>query len=261
MSLRKILLLPIAIISIGCQSSTLPNPNDPADVGALSPDNLRDQLTSISDALNIHRTKREITEKEYHELLKEAADRLLIGYDSAKIDPLKAWKYGEALITAEKWSEAKIAYEIAVASARAFHNEDRRVNDTLRLARVLGETGHVAEAIKTARTVFNAKPVDAAPILFGVQYEIVKASRGKGKDVELAHLVEDAIAITMRVEVDPNSDAGRSFINLRPRHIGQAWGTIASLYKAANLPVEAEKAQTKGDVMNREFAQELPRRI
>lgn len=261
MRFRLLALLPIIVLVIGCKTSILPNPNDPADVGALPADTIRDQIKSISDTLMLHVYRREINDTEYKALMKEAAEKLLVGYNADKIDPAQAWKYADSLIVAQRWADARFTLEIAIQNAKETHNEDRRVNDSLRLARAFAELGQVEQAVKAARSVFNAKPVDSAPILFGVLYEIVPAARGKGKPVELAHLLEDAISIGLKVQVNMASREGQAFIRTRPHHVGQAWTTIASLYAEANMPEKASEARQKGVVTNHTFADSQPRRV
>ena len=256
MRIRPVLLLSLVAVLFGCQTSTLPNPNAPEDVGPLSADNMKDQLGSISDSLQIHVWHQEITDKEYRELMQQAAEGLLKGYTADRIEPAKAWKYAEVLVTAHRWPDAKVALEIAVEWAKRNHNEDRRVNDSLHLARVLSELGQVEEAIKLARTVFDVRPVDGAPILYGVLDEIVPAGRGKGKDLELARLVEDAIAITQRVQVDPSSQSGQLFLRYRPERIRRGWFTAALLYDHSKRPDLADKARANAHAIGRGYVPE-----
>ncbi|MDR3688738.1 MAG: hypothetical protein P4L46_05105 [Fimbriimonas sp.] len=245
MRLRLPIVLPFVLLLAGCQTPSLPNPNDPNDVGPLSADNIRAQLSSMSDSLQMHVFRNEITDDQYHQLMQRAAEKLLKGYSADRLDPTNAWKYGEVLITAHMWPEAKDALQAAVDTAKASHNEDRRVNDTLRLARVLAEMGQVETAIKTARSVFDVRPQDGAPILYAVSNEIVKSAQGKGRDLELAKLLEDAIAIHWRVQVDRSSNVGKAFLFARPLQVRRAWKTVAELYTKANRPDLAERAMAK----------------
>ena len=250
-----------ALLVVGCQTGTLPSPNDPNDVGLLSGENIQDQLRSISDSLALHRDRGEITEATYEDLMAESAKKLLTGFKPEKIDATRAWKYGYAQITARDWPAAKSTLEIAIQAAKLAHNEDRRVNDCLKLARVYAEMGQVDEAIKTVRSVFNAGPEDSAPILFATLYDIVPVARGKHKDVELAKLLEETIAIDLKVRVDPNLREGRKFLNSRPHHLRNAWRAISSLYTDANRPDLAAQAQLNEETMGHEFAQDQPRRV
>ena len=242
---RYLSLLIIAMFLVGCHTPTIANPNDPAQVGVLSGENIVDQLESASDGLALHRDKREISEMQYEAIMAQYARQLLVGFSSGK-----AFKYGKALITAQMWPEAKQVLEVAVNEAKLAHNEDRRINDTIRLARVLAELDDAKGAIETARTVFDAKPRDSAPILLGVLYDIVPRARLRGVDVELAKLIEDAIQINMRVLVDPSTKEGALFLNARPRHVHIAWETVISLYTDANRPDLASEATKKAEAMS-----------
>ena len=168
--------------------------------------------------------------------------KLLIGFKPEKVEASKAWVAGDVLITAQHWDDAKLVLEAAVEWAKINKNEDRRVNDTLRLSRVLAELGKVPEAIKTAREAFNTRPEDMVPILYATSSEIVPAARGKGHDLDVAKLLEDAIAIDMKVRVDPNLSAGAQFLSARPFHIRKAWELDAEIYTGNNRPDLAGEA-------------------
>ncbi len=261
MRIRTTLSLLALISIVGCQSAKLPNPNEPSEVGMLSGDNVADQFQSISDSMAVHRNRREINEAEYEAIMRDYASKLLTGYSPDKADPAKAYKYAEVLIAAKNWPVAKATLEIAVKFAKMTKNQDRRVNDSLRLARVYAEMGDVAEAIKVARSTFDAPPEESAPILFAAQYEITRAGRGKGKDIELAHLIEDAIAIDLKVKVNADTAPGILFLRQRPHHISVAWRTVATLYSAANRPDLAAKALLNADTLGHHSMMDQTRKI
>jgi len=230
---------------MGCQSGHVPNPNDPADVGALSPDTLRRNLAAVTDSLTMRRASGELDNAKYRELVAKAAKELLESVDPATIKPAQAWQYGEVLKDAEQWKDAENVLKVAVAYARSAHDEDRRINDSLRLAVVQANLGHVPDAIATARSTFDAKPQDSVPILISVLLELTPVARAKGHDLELAKLLEGAIAIHMRTRVDPNSDAGKDFLFARPYHIKHAWSIVAELDHAAGREDLAAKARQR----------------
>jgi len=241
--------LALGLFLAGCQTGHIPNPNDPADVGPLPGKTVRKNLQSITDALFQRRVKDEIDEKTYQALVSKAAAEMVGSVDVGAINPSDAWQYGVMLRDARNWKGAEAFLKVAVDNARKTKNEDRRINDSLQLARVYCEEGRVEEGIKLARSTFNASAKDAAPILFGVYLEIVPASQGKGHDLELAQLVEDAIQMNEKVQVDPNSDAGKRFIVARPMHEGRAWHVVADLYGRAGKPDLAKKAEQKADAL------------
>jgi tetratricopeptide (TPR) repeat protein len=222
------------------------DPNNPREAGILTPEVLRRNLAGASDSL-LERVKRgEITDDQYKEYISEAAQKLLSQVDIERIPSGKAWEYGEIYITARRWEDAKKALQIAVKVAK---NENRRVNDNLRLARVLAETGDVEAAIKTARGVFDANDNAAAPILPATLLEIVPAGEGKSKDAELASLLEDAIKCEMRTIVDPESQPGKDFLFARPFHVKRAWKKIVDLFLNVGLSEEARAAERRGEAM------------
>jgi len=216
-------------------------------MGSLTPDNIREQLGCISDSLQTRLIRGEISNKEFQALMQKAADELLVGFNPDKIEVAKAWQIGEIMITAKHWDQAKATLEIAVQWAKEHHSQDRVVNDTLRLARVYAEMGQVPLAIRTARSVFNVKPEDGAPILYATAYEIVPAGYDKGSDVELAKLLEDAINVNLHVKVDQTSIPGQEFIDWRPHHIAQAWTRVVELYNHAGRTDLAAEAKAKSD--------------
>lgn len=230
----------------GCRLPPPPDPNDPNGDTVMQIDVLRRNLSWASQAVNERVAKGEITDEQGKELLAESAQRLLAGVKIDKINPVEAWEYGDVFRTAKDWKLAFAAYTVAVGQAEKSKNEDRRVNDTLRLAEAEANLGKLVEAVETARKTFNAKPQGKAPILLGVLYEIVPGGEGKGKDAELAKLLEEAISQHEAVVVNSESESGRAFLMARPHHLIKAWGKVVDLYRAAGLQQEAEAAAERG---------------
>jgi hypothetical protein len=235
-----------ALLCAGCHWGVPPDPNDPRTAGLLKPDVLRQDLAGASDALMERVQKGEIDDAKYKELMAKAANSLLDQVDIGQIPPAQAWQYGDVYITARRWKDARRALEIAVKAAK---DDDRRVNDNLRLARVLAELGEVPAAVKTARSTFNVTDTGAAPILPATLLEIVPAGAGKGDDAELAALLEDAIACEQRTIVDAKTIPGQSFLVARPHHVRNAWRKVVELYRSAGKTNEAEAAQARADAM------------
>jgi hypothetical protein len=254
---KGLLLALVAFASLGmsgCQTGHVPNPNDPDDVGPLSPDTLRRNLSAVTDSLSTREAKKEFGHKAYQGYVAKAASELLESVDATTIKPEQAWEYGEVLRDAQQWADAEPVLELAVKYAVQTKNEDRRVNDSLRLAVVKAHLGKYAEAIKTARTVFNAPPKESAPILMGVYIDLASVAKGHHQDLELAKLLEDAIAIEVNTSVDPNSQPGRDFIFARPTHINRTWSLIEELDHAANRDDLAATARQKQADMAASFA-------
>lgn len=233
----------------GCQTGTLEDPNDPKTAGILAPDVIRRQLKGTSDMLMERVARGEISDDEFKEYISKRANELLADLPLDKIDPEKAWEYGEVLRTAQRWPQAKQALAIAVAEAEKSKDEDRYINDLLRLAHAQAMTGEVKEAIATASRTLTATPNGSAPILPGVLLELVPAARGKGQDPELAALLEKAIDKHMATVVDPKTEPGQMFLAARPHHVRNAWRTVVDLYAKSGKDEEARQALQRSEAV------------
>jgi hypothetical protein len=241
MSPRSALLL-LALLAFGCQSGQIPDPSDPPAGQNIQASVLKSDLQFASDSLLEREAHHEITDVQYKQLLSEYADGLLSKIDISKVPVSEAWEYGDAFRTGQKWDQAVQLLTIAVKNAP---NDDRRVNDSLRLAQSLCQVGKVKEGVKMARTTFGVGVNGKAPILTAVLLEIVPAGRGKGDDLELAALLEDAIGQAEQTHVDPNTDGGKAYLMARPYHIAHAWTEVQRLYVDAGRQDLAQAAQKR----------------
>lgn len=216
----------------GCQTTPPPDPNDPAQVGMVQPDVLMRNLRWASEALNQRVLKGEITDARSRLMLSEYAASLTQHIELKRITEDLAWEYAEVFRTARQWENARIVFEIALRHPK---NEDRRVNDTLRYAQVLAQLDRVPDALVAARRVFDAAPKDRAPLIPSLIFELTPAARGKGYDVELAELIQDAIPLYEATVVDPNSEAGRDFLTAKPHLIRESKRIVAELLAGVNL--------------------------
>lgn len=232
----------LAILLGGCQTGTPPDPNDPNEVGSAQPEVLRRNLKYASDALLERQMKGEITDVQFHEMLTQYAKDLLGKLKLESIDPKKAWEYADVYRTAQDWRTTEALLRIAVKAAK---DEDRRVVDRLRLAQALAHLDRVKEAIAMARTTFDGPSEGKAPILIAVLFDVVPPARGKGFDLQLAKLLEDAIQQTQETKVNPDSEGGRLFLQARPHHVRNAWGMVVELYVTAGRRDLADKATAK----------------
>lgn len=231
----------MVIVSVGgCKFKPLPDPNDPNEVGLQQPEVLQNTLKGANEALFERWVKKEIDEPTYLRLMTQFAKDLLDDVKISDIPPPDAWRYAEVYITAKQWPDAERVLRIAVKHAV---NADRRVNDSLRLARAIAMQGRVKEAIPIANQLFDVPDKDKAPILFGVLYEIVPAGRGQRQDPQLAKLLERAIGAAKQTVVDASTESGKAFLQTRPIHIGKAWALVVELYDVAGKTKDADRAR------------------
>lgn len=213
------------------RNHTIPDPNDPQTNMAMAPDVLRRRLKMASDSAYGRMYAREIPPRAARVLVRQYADQLTKEAHLDHIDPAKAWEYGDVLRTANNWAAAADAYQIGLKSPL---NTDRRVNDSLHCAQCLAHIGKVKEGIALIRSTFDADRTNKAPILTSSLLEFLPAAyNSKGNELELAKLLEDAIAQEEQTLVDPNSQAGKMFLLAKHRHIRNAWEAIIQLYRDA----------------------------
>lgn len=243
--------LAVGLVLGGCQTGTLPDPNDAGAMGGvMKAAVLRRNLAYANQVLEHRAEVGEISSKKRTELLKRYAAEMVENIHVDKIPDDQAWEYGDIFKTAELWDKAKVAYEKAIIKPKT---EDRRINDTLRLALAEAHLGNVPRAIELARSVMDANDEQTAPILPAVLLEIVPAAEGKGSDSELATLLEDAIEAHQRTVVNPGTEAGKMFFMAKPTHIRDAYRKAILLYMRAGQPEEADRVKREADQVLRKF--------
>lgn len=221
-----VVLIAGALVVLLRTSNSPPDPNDPNDVGTLQPQVMRRNLKRASDVANNRVDSGEISEKEAKDFVSDEAETILKNLKAETAPEGDLWEYGEVLITAKEYRKAIPVLEKAVEVAKT---EDRRINDSLRLAQCYAAIQEIDKAIATTRKTFNAGPKDSAPLLLAINKDIVPLAKGHGKDEELAKLIEDAIPIYEKTEVDPATEAGRNFLIARPFHVREAKKLIEEL--------------------------------
>lgn len=225
----------------GCQSPLIKDPNDPGQAGILQPDVLLSNLQSASDAINAHVASGDISVEKGREMLRAYADRLLAKVSVAETAPGEAWKYAEVLITAQKWEDARDMLKLALKQPP---DEDRWVNDTLRLAHCDAELGDVSKAVALTKSTFRASPEWKWPILYATYLEIVPAAlkHSHHRELELASLVEAAIHQHELATGDPSQERFKDWMAYRHVQIVKAWEFIASIYRSAGQQELARQA-------------------
>jgi hypothetical protein len=209
--------------------SPLPDPNDPNEVGVLKPTVLRRNLKWASDAANFRVDQGQMTETDAKGKVQESAEVLLKDIRVDKIPDEDLWEYGEVLWTAHEWAKATPVLEKAVKVAKI---EDRRINDSLRLAQCYAGQGDVVKALAMARSTLNAGPKDSAPLMPSILFELAPMLKGKGHDAELAKLIEDTVPVYDKTEVDPSTQPGRDFLFARPHLVKKALDLVDELKKS-----------------------------
>lgn len=203
---------------------------DPNDLSHLSgeerPRAAQRILSSALDYLDGRVKAGEIDDRQRGELIRTRAESLVQTIDPQTVDDEDLWIYGDLLRTTGRWQDAADVLKRAAESATGW---DRRVNDTLRYAACLAHLGKVDEAIAAARSVYKAPDQETAPILPATLYELVPAAQGRGRDSQLADLLEEAIACQRRTKVDRTTDEGKMFLAASIWHIRRADRAIAAL--------------------------------
>lgn len=238
----------VAAIAAKCIAPVPPDPNDPVENrAAMGADAMFRAMVGMSDLIVERRFKGLMTDQEGRAALRRYAVRLAGRIDLDKVPPADAWKAADIFRTANDWKRAKTALAIAIANAQRTRDEDRRVNDSLRFAQALANLNDVPGAIKAARSTFNTSDENAAPILPATLMEIVPSAAGKGYDMELAALLEDAIGHHRRTIVDPKSKSGKEFLTARWTHIAHAYKRAIELYEAAGRQDLARRAALRAE--------------
>ncbi|MEQ1936106.1 MAG: hypothetical protein ABL962_19805 [Fimbriimonadaceae bacterium] len=212
-----------------------PDPNDPAKNKLMASEVLLRNLRVTSDAANMRVAKGEWGPRRAKRKVSEAAADMVAHIKIENIQPSEAWEYGEVLWTAKQWDKAAEVLELAVKAAQS---EDRRINDTLRLAQCYVALEQVDKGIALARTTFNAKPADSEPLIPSILFELVPLARNQGKNLALAKLLEDAIPIYAGTKLEAGSQRERDFQVAKPHLIKQANATAAWLRANPSLVVE-----------------------
>lgn len=231
----------------GCRFGSPPDPNDPDAVGELQPEVIQQNLARAANALQERVLRGELTDQERNEYLTHYAEKLTQSVDVSQIKPEQAWRYADAFRTARMWDRAIPIYEAALQWAKRENDVDRIVNDSLRLAQCLAQTGNAKDSIDLARGTFGVAPKDKAPILMSVLYEIVPPLEGKGVEGELAQLIEDSIGQHLQVVVDVDSPSGQAFVGAKVIHLRKAWQKVIELYQAAGDDQAAKQAAERAD--------------
>lgn len=227
MNIRWLSLFAVLSLIGGCHFAQLSDPNEIVGAQTIDAEVVQRNIAQSYDVLSKRVQKNEITEEEMKSMIGKTVKQITDQVEVSSIPDAGAWRFADLFRQAGDLKTARALYERAIKVAR---DEDRRVNDSLQLARVIALEGDIDGAIKVAETTFSAPPKEKAPIMMSALYEIFPAGKGKGKDVELALFLERAIDQHMLVQVDSSSSAGKTFLEVMPIHIGKAWDLVLGTF-------------------------------
>lgn len=234
----------VALALVGCQSATRPDPNDPANAMTTGADAIRANLDATYAELDQRVRRGELTPDERDRLLREHAAQFVPHINLEQLPVTDLWKFGEIFRTAGRWDLARAAYALALENAT---NDDRRVNDALKLALADVQLGKPDSALPLIRGTYTRAPGDKGAILPAVLLEIVPAAEAKGLTPEWAgkwaEVLTEAIRQHETVVVDAETPAGQAFIAAKPFHVRNAWIKAIRLYEQAGRADLAEKTR------------------
>ncbi len=239
----------LAAALTGCRFGQLPNPNADDDP-SLNGEALQADVSQVNGVLTERVIKGEINEQQKTELLQDYIREQLEGIDPQSVPDQQAWRFADIYRLLGDWKTTNELYERAVASAA---DEDRRVNDTLRLAEAKARVKEVEKGIQLVRSTFDANPGGKAPILMATLYEFAPAALGQGKDLEVARLLEEAMEQHLATYVDPKTDSGNAFLQARSHHLRAAWDLVLRIYQQAGDDAAMRSAIERADAMMRRF--------
>ena len=196
------------------------NPNDLASIPQIDRMEVAySLLKQATDALDVKYQKGQITDEQRLDKIREYSEELLREVDQRQVPRRSLWQYAEILRISRRWAEAE---ETLMQAIKFPDDEDRRIQDTLRLSQAQAHNGKYQLAIETAKKTFDAKDEDAAPILMGCLYEIAPVIKGQGVNPALAELLKGAIECHIRTKVDVNTQEGKIFDSVKRFHIRKA---------------------------------------
>ena len=241
--------LVILLTASGCRTYRMPDPNNPGDSGRIRPDVLSRNVETYQNRLRAKIESGEINDEERRNLISEYIETHTEGITPEDVDPEFAWHFGEVYREIENWEQSYAFFKIAAENAQT---EDRRVNDSLKLALAAAMLERPEEAISVARSVFDCPPTDKAPILPAVLYEIAPAATDQGVNTEVTELLVEAVEQHLQVVVDPESAGGAAFLLAKPHHISLAYAAAMQLYQVAgNTERARELVQERDEVLSR----------
>ncbi len=246
--------LPLAVavvLAAGCEFGQIPDQSEPGPDSLYDGALLQQNVRRVAELLDDRVIRGQITLAEKQELLSAYIGEQVADVVRDDIPADQVWRFADVYRQMEDWQTTHDLYTIAVTTART---EDRRVNDSLRLAEATAQLGDIQEGMDLVRSTFDVQPEGKAPILMATLYEFAPVAQGRGHDHALALLREEAAVQHLQTIVDPQSEAGRLFIQARRYHLRQAWFAVIRLYRSADDDEAMRAAIGRSETMMRRFA-------
>lgn len=247
---KLLLCLPFLLLALGCKFGQIKNAND-VEADSFNGEAIQKEVGQVDGVLNERIAKGEIDPEQKKQILQDFVREQLGAVVPSEVPDKQAWRYGDLYRMIEDWKTMDQLYTRAVETAST---EDRRVNDTLRLAEAKARQGDVEKGIELVRSTFTAAPGDKAPILMATLYEFAPAALGQDHDLEVAQLLEDAMAQHLMTYVDPTTDVGKAFLNARSHHINAGWDVVLRIYNQLGDQAAMRAAIERADKMMSRFA-------
>ncbi len=239
------------VLVAGCKFGQLPNPNAKKPADEYDGAALQARVLELSENLAGREMRGEVDGATRVSTLRKYIDSQVKDIDTSKIAADQAWRFADVYRQLGDWQATHDLYVIAVKNVK---DDDRRANDTIRLAEAKAMLGDVEGGVGLVRLTFDVKPGNKAPILLATLYEFAPAALNKGQDVDVALLIEDAIGQHLLTRVDPFSDHGKAFIQARRHHIDQAWRTVIGILRNHGDEALLREALRKADETLGRFA-------
>ena len=241
----------LALALAGCRFGQIPNPNKLAVSSKYDGQALQQHVRQADEVLTDRLVKGQIDLRTKNEILHGFIQDQLKGVELEKVDDGDVWRFADVFRQLGDW---QTTHDLYVRAVKAAKDEDRRVNDTLRLAEAKAHLGEVADGISLVRSTFDAAPGGKAPILMATLYEFVPAAMGQEHDLDVAKLLEDATEQQLLTVVDPKTPEGRAFLQARTYHIRRAWDAVVRIYRSYGEDEAMRAAIDRSDKMLRRFA-------
>ncbi|MCH7946139.1 MAG: hypothetical protein IIC73_09035 [Armatimonadetes bacterium] len=177
------------VLAAGCEFGQIPDQNEPGSASLYDGALLQQNVRRVDEVLTDRVMRGQISNAEKQELFRAYIREQVADLVREEIPADQVWRFADVYRQMEDWQSTYDLYTIAVTTAKT---EDRRVNDSLRLAEATAQLGDILEGMGLVRSTFDVEPEGKAPILMATLYEFAPVAQGRGHDHALALLLEEA---------------------------------------------------------------------